>query len=611
MPFAFGPPPILVYGPGPLADQVTEGLCLDGRKTARIETDQLARLDPGRIRTLILADPPNAPELVAEIVTRAQQSRRRARRSAQRLILMHSQDPPPALAVPDSDGPLRLETFAIQTRAARALLNRWPLHLGMDPRFGQRPHLVIAGFADPARAVLIQSLRLIHYGNGRPRISVICDRSHEVAADFLGTYTQATRIADIRFAPLDDAASILKRIRQLDEQSASTASPSDPQEVADETDTPVTLAFVCIANPPGQGIDVARRLVHGLANIQGTSPPILLEAGDRVPDGRIEDWDGQIIPVSYLRETCRADVLLDGRGDEVARTIHDHYRDSIAAQGRNPDLEPAGQPWERLTTSYRQANRHQADHVWAKLAVTDARAVPEEMVESFVLTPLEVERLAIIEHERWAADRHLDGWSYAPVRDNRLKHHPQLIPYADLSEPMKDLDRFAVRGLPTLLARQGLGVLRLLIVGIPEPAPSCPGGMRLRRLADQVLDRLVSRYPDRALVLASSLIDRRSRELVRQAMDREVGVGLFLLLPHPLPQTLSDLPDVGARRDFLMLAARAERRISLKDDAELASWLSERAQISLVLGDRMPAGPDGKRVLLDPGGRGIEWSFEY
>jgi hypothetical protein len=233
------------------------------------------------------------------------------------------------------------------------------------------------------------------------------------------------------------------------------------------------------------------------------------------------------------------------------------------------------------------------------------------MVESFVLTPLEVERLAIIEHERWAADRHLDGWSYAPVRDNGLKHHPQLIPYADLSEPMKDLDRFAVRGLPTLLARQGLGVLRLLIVGMPEPGPSCPGGMRLRKLADQAFDRLVSRYPDRALVLASTLIDQRSRELVRQAMDREVGVGLFLLLPHPLTETLADLPELSARRDFLTLAARAERRISLKGDAELATWLSERAQISLILGDRMPAGPGGKRVLLDPGGRGIEWSFEY
>ncbi|MBK8637112.1 MAG: hypothetical protein IPN92_02110 [Chromatiaceae bacterium] len=154
-----------------------------------------------------------------------------------------------------------------------------------------------------------------------------------------------------------------------------------------------------------------------------------------MPGGRVEDWDGQIIPVSYLREACRAPVLLEGSGDEIARTIHDHYRDTIAAQGRDPDGEPAGQPWETLANSYRQANRHQADHIWAKLAVSDCHAVPEELVESFVMSPLQVEQLALIEHQRWAADRHLDGWRYGPVRDNRLKHHPNSSPMPIFPRP--------------------------------------------------------------------------------------------------------------------------------------------------------------------------------
>jgi hypothetical protein len=165
--------------------------------------------------------------------------------------------------------------------------------------------------------------------------------------------------------------------------------------------------------------------------------------------------------------------------------------------------------------------------------------------------------------------------------------------------------------LPTLLARQGLGILRLLIVGIPQPAAGCPGGMRLRRLADQALDRLVARYPDRALVLASTLTDRRSRELVRQAMEREQGVGLFLLLPRPLGHVLADLADPHDRRDFLTLAARAERRIGLKGETELDDLASARADISLILGDRVPAGAVEKRVRLDPKGSGLDWNFEY
>ena len=222
------------------------------------------------------------------------------------------------------------------------------------------------------------------------------------------------------------------------------------------------------ADAAASGIALARTIASRLAADQGVAPPILLEIGDETPDGALADWDGQTFPASYLDEACRPEVLLDGQGDALAQTIHEHYTDSIAAQGRDPDREPAGRPWSRLTASYRDANRHQADHLGAKLAVMDCRAVPEERVDTFTFAPLEAERLAVIEHLRWAADRHLDGWSYAPVRDNARRHHPQLIPYPDLSEPMKDLDRFAVRGVPTLLARSGLGVVRMLILGIPQ-----------------------------------------------------------------------------------------------------------------------------------------------
>ncbi|MCG6983877.1 MAG: Ryanodine receptor Ryr [Thiocapsa sp.] len=622
-----GRPPIVVCGSDPVAGHVVDGLRADRRRVVRVGREQLATIDLGGVRTLILADPPDPSELVVDILARAKQGRRKGERAGQRLILMHRQDPPPPLPAPDPDGPLRLETFAIQDRAARDLLMRRPLHLGMDPPFRQGPHLLMAGFAEPAQAILVQALRLIHYGNAQPRITVLCDRSREIAGAFLSRHPQATKVADIRFAPLralradrgqpadvdtvESASGQVEATLGRDRTKAPATPPAEIRTVAWSRETPVTLVVVCLQDPPGLGLEVARRLARDLAAMQGVSPPILLEIGDRNPDGQVEDWDGQTVPFSYLRDASRAAVLLEGRGDEVARTIHDHYRDSIAAQGRDPDAEPAARPWKRLATSYRQANRHQADHVWAKLAVADCRAVPEEMVESFALTPSEVEQLAVIEHQRWAADRYLDGWSYAAVRDNQRKHHPQLVSYAELSEPMKDLDRFAVRGLPALLARQGLGIVRLLILGIPRPSSDCACGPPLRRLIKQVLDRLRSRYPDRVLILASTLTDRQSRGLVRAAMDQHPGVGLFLLLPQPINKTLTELTDRDARRDFLMLAARAERRISLQGDEELATWFSERARITLILGRSMPARPEIKAVRLDAARERLEWSFEY
>lgn len=581
----FGEPPVWVCGDPALAVRIAEALKRGGRRVRVVMPDDLDRLNPGGCAALVLAAAPDACELLRALWSRLVERRRRA--LPLRVILVHTAEPPPALppdlADLDPEGPLRLETFALEDRAARALLTRWPLHFGMDPRFGQHPHLLIAGFAPPARGYLLQALRLIQYGEGSRRVTVACPVIEAVAQGFARAYPQAGQVAEIRWVSLDS----------LDLAGG----------------PPVTQVLVSM-DQPRLGFHQARRLAETLARVQHGSPPILLEIGDVEPAGGLAEWDAQIFPFSYLGEACRPRVLLDGEGDRLAQTIHDHYRDSIAAQGRDPAAEPAGRPWPQLAATYRDANRRQADHLGAKLAVTDCRAVPEERVESFAFAPLEAERLAVIEHQRWAADRYLDGWTYAPRRDNARKHHPQLVPYADLSEPMKDLDRYAVRGVPALLARSGLGVVRILILGLPEPASDCPPGASLGRLADQALDRLVARYPDRSLVIASTLADPRSRWVVRRALER-AGAALFLLLPRPIEALLGEQAEQRERLDLLGLAARAERRINLDGAAGVEAWLAERAEIILSLGAGSVAGSARKHVLLDPRLGRLKWGFEY
>ena len=584
----FGKPPVWVAGEESLVRRVVGRLHRIGRRARQVALADLAGLKPGACRTLVLADPPGPVELIASLAERLGDQPGRGRRSVPlRLILMHQADPPPPLPELDPAGAILVETFALEDRAARVLLKRWPLHCGLDPVFGQRPHLLVVGLGQPARAMIVHALRLIPYGEGRPRVTVV-DLGPQQRAAFVQSYPYADQVADLVWADLD----------QLDLAGA----------------PPVTQVLVC-PNPSVAGaIAIARHLAQRLAEEQGASPPILLEVGDESLNGPLAEWDGQTFPFSYLDEACRPSVLFDGLGDELARTIHESYTDSIAAQGRDPEREPAGRPWSRLSGSYRNANRHQADHLWAKLAVMDCRAVQEEQVESFTFAPLEAESLAVIEHLRWAADRYLDGWSYAPVRDNALKHHPQLIPYEDLSEPMKDLDRFAVRGVPTLLARSGLGVERMLIVGVR--AAACPVDGRLQRLIEQALGRLVERYPDRSLVIASTLADPASRLFAWHALG-QTGPGLFLLCPRPLTETLSAQPDDATRLDLLGLVTRAERRISLPGDGEdeLERWFAERAEIQLCLGPAPDLGGTGwsapKLVVLDAVAGRIAWGFEY
>ncbi len=590
----FTEPPVWVAGSASLVRRVVAALAHRRRRALALDLADLSGLEPGACRTLVLADPPDPAELIAGLAKLpALQGRRGIPSRPLRLILMHPADPPPTLPELAPGGPIAVETFALEDRAARALCARWSLHSGLDPVYGQVPHLLVRGLeTPPGRALLVQALRLMAYGESRPRVTV-AGASPQTRAGFQAAYPQAPQVADFAWVDADLAGL--------------------------EPVPPVTQVFVCAG--PETGADVlepAHAVGRRIAAIQGVSPPILLEVGDRVADGTLADWDGQVFPFSYLETACRPEVLFDGLGDELARSIHEQYTDSIAAQGRDPEREPAGRPWSGLAASYRNANRHQADHLWAKLAVMDCRAVPEERVESFTFAPLEAEHLAVIEHLRWAADRHLDGWSYAPVRDNARRHHPQLIPYPDLSEPMKDLDRFAVRGVPSLLARSGLGVVRMLILGIPDAA-GCPADRRLAQLARDVLERLLARYPDRSLVLAATLTDPAARLVARLALDL-AGAALFLLCARPLTQTLADVPDDPARLELLGLAARAERRISLPGPGEPTRWLETRTAIQICLGagagdagrtDRRGAPGRQRRVWIDPEAGFVEWGFEY
>lgn len=82
---------------------------------------------------------------------------------------------------------------------------------------------------------------------------------------------------------------------------------------------------------------------------------------------------------------------------------------------------------------------------------------PEPIDVAHVALPASIrelsERLAENAHEIWAAKRMADGWTYGPQRDDAAKHHPDLVPYAELTEGEKDYDRKMVEGaLKAILA---------------------------------------------------------------------------------------------------------------------------------------------------------------
>ena len=67
-----------------------------------------------------------------------------------------------------------------------------------------------------------------------------------------------------------------------------------------------------------------------------------------------------------------------------------------------------------------------------------------------------VELLAMFEHKEWVRERVSSGWLYGETKNIEMKTSPYLVPYAELSEEIKDLDRDTIRNIPELLRRIGM-----------------------------------------------------------------------------------------------------------------------------------------------------------
>jgi ryanodine receptor 2 len=63
------------------------------------------------------------------------------------------------------------------------------------------------------------------------------------------------------------------------------------------------------------------------------------------------------------------------------------------------------------------------------------------------------ELLARNAHEIWAQQRLAESWKYGPQRNDSAREHPCLVPYDDLPESEKEIDRrMAMETLRVILA---------------------------------------------------------------------------------------------------------------------------------------------------------------
>lgn len=147
-----------------------------------------------------------------------------------------------------------------------------------------------------------------------------------------------------------------------------------------------------------------------------------------------------------------------GNLEKLAVVIHDLYNQRQLE--RYPDKPLAHPDFSDLPDSLKYSNLRQARGIEKKLDLIGWEIRPLESAGHVIkeIPDEVVEFLAEFEHDEWMYERLGYGWTFGEVKDVENKVSPHLIPYSQLSEEIKDLDRDTIRNIPVLLGKIGMAV---------------------------------------------------------------------------------------------------------------------------------------------------------
>ena len=404
-----------------------------------------ARLDRAKILVAVCGD----DETNAEIATQCLRLDRTE--SSPLAAFVHVVDPKLCVLLVDAgpadgdSGGVRLELFNVYERSAPTWLSEHP------PFRSGGDHLVVVGGDELGRALIFGAARDWLTANPevdrRPRITLV-DSAAERTVDLLAArYPRLPEVCDL--IPVScsiDSPEFERCAFLLDASGRPDAS----------------AVYVCLDDVSG----LAAALTLGLRiRERGAQPPpiVLAASGSRgLPS--IAGLEG-LHRFDVLDRTCRAEILLSStRNEQLAKAIHAEYVRKRAAEGETASTNRSMVGWAKLPEALRESNRRQADHIRVKLTAIGCGLAPRTdwRAPLLALTPDEVELLARAEHDRWRAERLLDGWTYAAGPKNLArKTSPFLVPWGEIPEDQRDYDRNTVRNLPAFLAEAGLGAYRL------------------------------------------------------------------------------------------------------------------------------------------------------
>lgn len=337
-----------------------------------------------------------------------------------------------------------IRVFSINERSTRTIFQKYPpdMNRKISSKNDKQVHTTIIGSGDLALSMIVRLARMGHYANLKPiKVSWFHD-GMEIYNKLKHSFPQIDKIIELHSY---EGALELLNISQIEELNNSHS-----------------FSAVYIVNKDDHLSTKILTLISGIE----TKVPIKVVLTLMNPNGILNRWYNateikniELYKFNLIEESFTEDSIISEKNDEFAKKVHEFYLPP--PEKRNPNKSSQVE-WDDLAFDFKIQNRAQADHIYVKLRALGLEAVSSEDERKKIAiddTSELFEALAESEHNRWMAQLYLNGWKFSETRDDSKKLHTDLIPYAQLSENVKDWDRDAVRNIPKLMAQQNLKLI--------------------------------------------------------------------------------------------------------------------------------------------------------
>ncbi len=308
----------------------------------------------------------------------------------------------------------------------------------------RRAHVVIHGFGTVGRAILFQLARLAHFANGlQTRVTLIDACLDDYSASEGDGFTderlsRCSRVLDLKVIP---AAPGSRVARQAVQELLATDGELLTHIVCRETD----------AKSLDLAIDINEMIRHADEDEIRVFVRLTQSAGINkflVDNRKKEDPLRNLNGFGLFQETFSLPAICRTKINGLAQAIHIHFMEG----NRSPTDPAARESWQKLPEYLKEANRAAAEHIIIKcLTVGCDTGRDKDGIPTGEKLEEQMEALARMEHDRWMADKVLQGFSYGELTDKKQMTHKCIVPWDKLSEEDKEKDRAHIRDIPKLM----------------------------------------------------------------------------------------------------------------------------------------------------------------